>query len=53
MDAAEGEKKYKDIKTAYGHFLRKKKSVPSGIGQDAVLPSSKFRLACRLYQPKK
>ena len=38
VDAAEAEKKYKNIRTAYGRYLKKKKSVPSGSGRDAVPP---------------
>ena len=34
----EAEKKYKNIRTAYGQYLKKKKSVSSGSGRDAVPP---------------
>ena len=30
------EKRFRNIRTAYGRFLKKKKSVPSGSGRDAV-----------------
>ena len=42
MDAAEAEKKYKNVRTAYGRYLRKKKSVPSGSGRDAVPSPAEF-----------
>ena len=34
--AEESEKRYKNIRTAYGRHLRKRKSVPSRSGRDAV-----------------
>ena len=34
--AAEAKKKYKNIRTAYGRYLKKRKSVPFGSGRDAV-----------------
>ena len=43
LDGAEAEKKYKNVGTAYGQYLRKKKrSVPSGSGRDAVLSPAEF-----------
>ena len=42
LDAAEAEKKYKNVRTAYGRYLRKKKSVPSGSGRDAVPSPAEF-----------
>lgn len=37
LDAAEAdEQKYKNVLTAYGRYLREKKSGPSGSGRDAV-----------------
>ena len=42
LDAAEAEKKYKNVRTAYGRYLRKKKSVPSGSGRDAVPAPAEF-----------
>ena len=34
--AAEAKKEYKNIRTAYGRYLRKRKSVPSDFGRDAI-----------------
>ena len=34
MDAAETEKKYKNIPTAFGRYSRKKKTVSNGSGDD-------------------
>ena len=42
LDAAEAEKKYKNVRTVYGRHLRKKKSVPSGSGRDAVPSLAEF-----------
>ena len=43
LNAAEAKKKYKNIRTAYGRYLKTKKSVPSGSGRDAVrLPARTF-----------
>ena len=42
IDACEAEKKYKNIRTAYGRYLRKKKSIPSGSGRNAVPVPSEF-----------
>ena len=42
LDAAEAEKKYKNVRTVYGQHLRKKKSVPSGSGHDAVPSLAEF-----------
>ena len=42
LDAAEAEKKYKNLRTAYGRYLRKKRSVPSGSGRDAVPSPAEF-----------
>ena len=36
MTAEEAEKKYKNIRSSYGRWLRKSKQVPSGSGRDAV-----------------
>lgn len=36
MSAEEAEKKFKNIRTAYGRYLKKVKSIPSGSGRDAV-----------------
>ena len=38
----EAEKRFKNIRTAYGRFLKKAKSVPSGSGRDAVLVPREF-----------
>ena len=38
IEPAEAEKKYKNVRTAYGRYLKKKKSVPSGSGRDSVQP---------------
>ena len=42
LDAVEAEKKYKNLRTAYGRYLRKKRSVPSGSGRDAVPSPAEF-----------
>lgn len=42
LDAAEAERKYKNVRTAYGRYLRKKRSVPSGSGRDAVPSPAEF-----------
>ena len=43
IEPAEAEKKYKNVRTAYGRYLKKKKSLPSGSGRDAVqLPPAEF-----------
>ena len=42
LDAVEAEKKYKNVRTAYGRYLRKKKHVPSASGHDAVPSPSEF-----------
>ena len=42
LDGAEAEKKYKNVETAYGQYLRKKGSVPSGSGRDSVLSPAEF-----------
>ena len=36
MSAADAEKKFKNIRTGYGRYLKKLKSIPSGSGRDAV-----------------
>ena len=36
MSAADAEKKFKNIRTGYGRYLKKVKSIPSGSGRDAV-----------------
>lgn len=36
ISAAEAEKKYKNIRTSYGRYLKKLKNIPSGSGRDAV-----------------
>ena len=33
----EAQNKFKNTRTAYGHFVRKKKKIPSGSGRDMVL----------------
>eukprot|EP00112_Aurelia_sp_Birch-Aquarium-sp1_P003159 Seg1353.6 transcript_id=Seg1353.6/GoldUCD/mRNA.D3Y31 product="hypothetical protein" protein_id=Seg1353.6/GoldUCD/D3Y31 len=38
IEPAEAEKKYKNVRTVYGRYLKKGKSVPSGSGRDAVQP---------------
>ena len=42
LTAAEAEKKYKNIRTAYGRFLRKRKAIPSGSGRDVVPVPGEF-----------
>ena len=42
LTAEEAEKKYKNIRTSYTHYLKKVKSVPSGSGRDAVPKTGKF-----------
>ena len=42
LDATEAEKKYKNVRNAYGRYLRKKKSAPSGSGRDAVPSPAEF-----------
>jgi len=36
MSAADAKKKFKNIRTGYGRYLKKLKSIPSGSGRDAV-----------------
>ena len=52
LEAAEAEKKYKNVRTAYGRYLRKKKYVPSGCGRDAVPSPSEFSNLAWLSNPK-
>ena len=40
LDMAEAEKKYKNVRSTYGRYLRKKKSFPSG--SDAVPSPAEF-----------
>ena len=42
LDAAEAEKKYNNVQTAFGWYLKKKKDVPSGFGRDAVPCPAEF-----------
>lgn len=39
MTPEDAEKKFRNIRTAYGRFLKKRKSMPSGSGRDAVPPT--------------
>jgi len=36
ISAAEAEVKFRNIRTAYGHYLKRLKTLPSGSGRDAV-----------------
>ena len=36
MSAADAEKKFKNVRTGYGRYLKKVKAIPSGSGRDAV-----------------
>ena len=36
ISPAATEKKFRNVRTAYGRYLKRRKSVPSGSGQDAV-----------------
>ena len=36
ISPAAAEKKFRDVRTAYGRYLRRRKSVPSGSGRNAV-----------------
>ena len=36
ISAADADKKFKNITTGYGRYLKKVKSIPSGSGRDAV-----------------
>ena len=45
-------KKYKNVRTAYGRYLRKKKYVPSGCWRDAVPSPSEFSNLDWLSNPK-
>ena len=40
LDMAEAEKKYKNVRSTYGRYLRKKKSFP--FGSDAVPSPAEF-----------
>ena len=42
ISPAAAEKKFRDIRTAYGHYLKQQNSVPSGSGRDAVPIPCKF-----------
>ncbi|XP_078357367.1 uncharacterized protein LOC144642263 [Oculina patagonica] len=42
MDPPEAERRYKNIRTAYGRFLKKRKSIPSGSGRNAVPAPAEF-----------
>ena len=42
VDAAEAEKKYKNIRTSFCQYLRKKKAIPSGSRREAVPPPAEF-----------
>ena len=42
LEPAEAERKYKNIRSAYCRFLKKKKAVPSGSGRDAVPVPTEF-----------
>ena len=42
IDPAEADKKFKNVRTAYGRYLKKRKSVPSGSGRDAVQTPREF-----------
>ena len=37
LSAAEAEIKFRHIRTAYGRYLKRLKTLPSGLGRDAVL----------------
>jgi len=36
LSAAEAKVKFRNIRTVYGHYLKRLKTLPSGSGQDAV-----------------
>ena len=36
MSAADAEKKFENVRTGYGRYLKKVKAIPSGSGRDAV-----------------
>ena len=36
MSVADAEKKFKNVRTGYGGYLKKVKAIPSGSGRDAV-----------------
>ena len=40
MSAADAEKKYENVRTGYGRYLKKAKTIPSGSGGD-VIPTPK------------
>ena len=42
MSPEEAEKKFKNIRTAYGRYLKKVKAIPSGSGRDAVPVPKEF-----------
>ena len=42
MSAADGEKKFKNMRIGYGRYLKKLTSIPSGSGRDAVLLPKDF-----------
>ena len=42
MTPQEAEKKFKNVRTAYGRHLKKVKSIPSGSGRDAVPTPREF-----------
>ena len=42
MDAPEAERRYKNCRTSYGSYLKKRKSVPSRSGRNAVPTPAEF-----------
>ena len=42
LDAPEAERRYKNCSTSYGRYLKKRKSVPSGSGPNAVPTPAEF-----------
>ena len=42
LDAPEAERRYKNCRTSYGRYLKKRKSVPSGSGRNAVPTPAEF-----------
>ena len=48
MSAAVAEKKFKNVRTSYGRYLKKVKAIPSGSGRDAVpTPTSRSNVVIR------
>ena len=48
MSAADAEKKFKNVKTGYGRYLKKVKAIPSGSGRGPVpTPFSRSNVVIR------